>query len=84
MQDFEELAVWLVANPPAGQAQVPVSKDQPAPASAHASARAHASAAPSPSNMVAPGGPNQAPTAPKLPTVAWINPPTPDPLIQSA
>jgi putative transposase len=24
------------------------------------------------------------PTAPKLPTVAWINPPTPEPLIQSA
>jgi putative transposase len=27
---------------------------------------------------------NRPPTAPKLPTVAWINPPTPEPLIQSA
>jgi len=27
---------------------------------------------------------NRPPTAPELPTVAWINPPTPEPLIQSA
>ena len=27
---------------------------------------------------------NRPPTAPKLPSVAWINPPTPEPLIQSA
>jgi putative transposase len=27
---------------------------------------------------------NRPPTAPKLPTAAWINPPTPEPLIQSA
>jgi hypothetical protein len=27
---------------------------------------------------------NRPPIAPKLPTVAWINPPTPEPLIQSA